>query len=84
MGISHLSPGTVLQTLMMKDLAEHRLARRIDYGFGEPRYRLMNDLDERVTVVIVRRGLINEWIIATHQSYVWLLDGIKRLIQTWH
>jgi CelD/BcsL family acetyltransferase involved in cellulose biosynthesis len=37
--IAHLSPGTVLQTLMMKDLIENKLARRIDYGFGEPRCR---------------------------------------------
>ena len=56
--IGHLSPGTVLQTLMMKDLTENKLARRIDYGFDEPRYRLTNDLDERVTAVMVRRGMI--------------------------
>jgi CelD/BcsL family acetyltransferase involved in cellulose biosynthesis len=76
--IGYLSPGTVLHTLMMKDLAEHKLVRRIDYGFGEPRYRLTNDLDERVTAVMVRKGLINQSLIGTHFSYVRLVDGVKR------
>lgn len=79
--IGHLSPGTVLQTLMMKDLAEHKLACRIDYGFGEPRYRLTNELDERVTVVMVRRGVINRSAIAAHLSYVRLLNGVKRVVR---
>jgi hypothetical protein len=76
-----LSPGTVLQTLMMKELVEHKLARRIDYGFGEPRYQLTNDLDERVTAVMVRRGMINQSMIAAHLSYVRLLDGVKCLMR---
>jgi hypothetical protein len=80
--IAHLSPGTVLQTLMMKDLVEHRLAQRIDYGFGEPRYRLTNDIDERVTVIALRRGMVNQSLIASHRSYVLLLNGAKRLVQT--
>jgi uncharacterized membrane protein YkvA (DUF1232 family)/CelD/BcsL family acetyltransferase involved in cellulose biosynthesis len=79
--INHLSPGTVLQTLMMKDLAEHRLARLIDYGFGEPRYRLTNELNERVSVVMVRRGRVNESLIGAHREYVRLVDGVKRLVR---
>jgi CelD/BcsL family acetyltransferase involved in cellulose biosynthesis len=79
--IGRLSPGTVLHTLMMKDLAEHKLARRIDYGFGEPRYRLNNDLDERVTAITVRRGMINQSLIGTHLSYVQLVDAVKRLVR---
>lgn len=77
--IGHLSPGTVLQTLMMKDVAEHKLARRIDYGFGEPRYRLTNDIDERVTVLMVRRGMINKSLVAAHLWYARFVDGVKRL-----
>jgi len=79
--IAHFSPGTVLQTLMMRDLAENKLVRRIDYGFGEPRYRLNNDIDERVSVVMVRKGLINQSLIASHMSYVRVLEGIKRLMR---
>jgi CelD/BcsL family acetyltransferase involved in cellulose biosynthesis len=79
--IGHLSPGTVLQTLMMKDLVEHKLARRIDYGFGEPRYRLTNDLDERVTVIALRTGIVNQSLISAHRSFVRSLNGIKRLVQ---
>jgi CelD/BcsL family acetyltransferase involved in cellulose biosynthesis len=78
--IGHLSPGTVLHTLMMKDLAEHKLARRIDYGFGEPRYRLTNDLDERVTAVMVRKGMINQSLIGMHFTYIRFLDTVKRLV----
>jgi uncharacterized membrane protein YkvA (DUF1232 family) len=77
--IGHLSPGTVLQTLMMRDLAEHKLARIIDYGFGEPRYRLTNELDTRASVIMVRRGLLNECLIGAHSSYSRLVNGIKRV-----
>jgi len=79
--IGHLSPGTVLQTLMMKDLVEHKLARRIDYGFGEPRYRLSNDLDERVTAIVVRRGWINQSLLTAHLSYERLLERVKHLVR---
>jgi hypothetical protein len=80
--IGHLSPGTVLQTLMMKDVVEHKLARRIDYGFGEPRYRLTNDLDERVTAIVLRRGWMNQSFLSAHQSYVRLLNGVKYLVRS--
>ncbi len=77
-GISRLSPGTVLHTLMMKDLIENRLARRIDYGFGEPKYRLHNDMDERVHAILVRNGGINSSLVAAHGSFAKMIDGVKR------
>ena len=49
--IEHLSPGTVLHTMMMRDIIDAKVVRRVDYGFGEPRYRLGNQLEERVTVM---------------------------------
>ncbi len=79
--IAHFSPGTVLQTLMMKDLIENKLARRIDYGFGEPRYRLNNDIDERVCAIMLRKGPYTRSLIAAHRSYSWVLNTVKRLVQ---
>jgi hypothetical protein len=82
--IGHLSPGTVMQTLMMKDLAEQKLVRRIDYGFGEPRYRLINDVDQRVTAIMLRKGIVNQSAIIAHLSFVRLLGGVKRLKRIGH
>jgi CelD/BcsL family acetyltransferase involved in cellulose biosynthesis len=79
--IGHLSPGTVMQTLIMKDLAEHNLVRRIDYGFGEPRYKMTNDVDQRATVVLIRRGIINRSVIIAHLFYGWLVDAVKRVVR---
>ena len=75
--MSRLSPGTVLQTLMMKDLAEHRLVRRIDYGFGEPQYRLANLIDERVTAILIRKSAINRLLIGSHRLFVRFLEAVK-------
>ena len=70
-----------MQTLMMKDLAEHNLVGRIDYGFGEPRYKMTNDVDQRATVLLIRRGIINSSVIIAHLSYGWLLDAVKRFVR---
>ena len=78
--LGRFSPGTVLHVLMVKDLIEHKLAHRIDYGFGEPRYRLTNEIDERVNAIVVRKGFLNQSRIASHMSYVWLVDKAKRLM----
>ncbi len=82
--IAHLSPGTVLQTLMMKDLAEHKLVRRIDYGFGEPRYRLNNDVDERVRVILLRKGVRNQSLIGAHRAYARFMDSVKHIVRRHH
>ena len=66
---------------MMKELAEQQIIRRIDYGFGEPRYRLANDVDERVSVVMVRKEMINQSLIAAHGSYERLVKVIKRVLR---
>ncbi|HEX3486192.1 MAG TPA: GNAT family N-acetyltransferase [Micropepsaceae bacterium] len=76
--ISRLSPGTVLQTLMMKDLIEQTDIRRIDYGFGEPQYRMTNDTEERITAIIVRKSFRSRSLIALHRAYVRLLNAAKR------
>jgi CelD/BcsL family acetyltransferase involved in cellulose biosynthesis len=76
--IAYLSPGTVLQTLMMQELAEEKLVQRIDYGFGEPRYRLTNDVDERVNVIMMRKTITNRSLIAAHRSYGRLVERVKR------
>src|SRR4029077_18903251 len=47
----------------------------------EPRYRLTNELNERVSVVMVRRGRVNESLIGAHREYVRLVDGVKRLVR---
>lgn len=78
--LARFSPGTVLQVLMIKDLIEHKLADRIDYGFGEPRYRLTNEIDERVNAIVLRKGLRSRSVIASHMSYLWLVDKAKRLM----
>jgi len=76
------SPGIVLQVLMAKDLIETKLARRIDYGFGEPSFRLINEVEPRVTAVLVRRDLLRRMTIAAHASFTWLALQAKRLARS--
>jgi hypothetical protein len=38
-----------------------------------------NDVDERVSVVMVRKGLINQSLIAAHRFYERLLAGVSAL-----
>ncbi len=78
--LDRLSPGTVLDTLLMRDLIENKLAHRIDYGFGEPKYRLTNNLDQRITVFLVRKNMRNRLAIMAHTSFVRLLNWIKSLV----
>jgi hypothetical protein len=66
---------------MMKELAEQKSVRRIDYGFGEPRYRLTNDVDERVRVIMARKGVINWSLVTAHGAYESLVQVTKRVIQ---
>jgi CelD/BcsL family acetyltransferase involved in cellulose biosynthesis len=79
--IGHLSPGAVLHLSMMEDLIDNRLARRIDYGFGEPKYRLNNVVDERVAVMLFRRTLPNRARILAHSAFERTLEAIKGLAE---
>jgi CelD/BcsL family acetyltransferase involved in cellulose biosynthesis len=77
--IERLSPGIVLQMLMMEDLISHRLARRIDYGFGEPKYRLTNSVDQRANVTLLPKNAWSRSAISAHASFVRLTDYARRL-----
>jgi mono/diheme cytochrome c family protein len=79
--IDHLSPGTVLHTLMMRDIIDAKVVRRVDYGFGEPRYRLGNQLEERVTVMLVRRTIANWSGIMAHATFDGAIDAMKQLLR---
>jgi len=79
--IEHLSPGTVLHTLMMRDLIDAKVVRRVDYGFGEPRYRLGNQLEERVTVMLVRRTIANWSGIMAHATFDGAIDVMKQMLR---
>ena len=78
--LDHLSPGTVLHTLMMRNLAEEHMVRRIDYGFGEPRYRLGNALEERVLVMLVRRTVGNLSGIMAHATFDGVVNAMKHVM----
>jgi uncharacterized membrane protein len=79
--IEHLSPGTVLHTLMMRDLIDAKVVRRVDYVFGEPRYRLGNQLEERVTVMLVRRTIANWSGIMAHATFDGAIDAMKQMLR---
>jgi hypothetical protein len=79
--IARFSPGTVLNLLLIRDLIDFKLVRKIDYGYGEPRYRMTNDIDQRVTVFLVRKSMANCLAIMAHKYFVWLLNQTKRLAQ---
>jgi hypothetical protein len=79
--IARFSPGTILNLLLIRDLIDCKLVRKIDYGFGEPKYRSGNDIDQRVTVLLVRKSLTNCLAIVAHKYFVWLLNQTKRLAQ---
>jgi len=79
--LGHLSPGAVLHLSMMEDLIGNRLARRIDYGFGEPTYRSNNVVDERVAVMLFRKTLLNRVRIFAHSAFERTLAAIKGLAE---
>jgi len=79
--LDHLSPGTVLHTLMMRDIIDAKLARRIDYGFGEPRYRQGNKLEERVTAMLVRRTILNRSGIMAHATFDGMVGAVKQVLR---
>jgi hypothetical protein len=81
--IERLSPGMVLQMLMMQDLIQHRLARRVDYGFGEPKYRLTNFVDRRADVTLLQKNVWSRSTMSAHASFVRLTDCARRLTR-WH
>ena len=80
-GLNSLSPGTVLQTLMMRDVVDFKLARRVDYGLGAPRYRSLNDVDEHVTAFLVRRGMLNQLLLNAHRLCSRAMGSAKRCLQ---
>jgi hypothetical protein len=47
----------------------------------EPRYRLTNDVDERVRVIMTRKGVINWSMVTAHGAYENLVKVAKRAIQ---
>jgi CelD/BcsL family acetyltransferase involved in cellulose biosynthesis len=71
------SPGSVMQMLMMRHLTEDKRVQRIDYGFGEPKLRLTNALDQRVTAVLFRKGFRNWSSIVAHSSYSSAVNMLK-------
>jgi hypothetical protein len=62
------SPGTSLLYLLVEDLLCNRLAKHIDFGFGEPigPYRATNVIVERATVLLFQKRLLNRMRIASH------------------
>jgi len=77
--LDHLSPGTVLHVSMMEDLISNRLVKRIDYGFGEPKYKMNNALDERVNVMLIRRTVANRSSVLIHSAFQRGMDIVKRV-----
>jgi CelD/BcsL family acetyltransferase involved in cellulose biosynthesis len=80
-GMNALSPGTVLQTLLMRDLIDSRLVRRIDYRFGASRYRMLNDVDARVTAYLMRREFSNHLMVGGHRLCSGLTSLAKRRLR---
>lgn len=76
--LDHLSPGTVLHILLIKDLIEAKLVRRIDYGFGEPKSRLSTGQEERITVFLIRKTLLNSLAVMAHKTFRELIKWMKR------
>jgi hypothetical protein len=74
------SPGIVLQVMMMRDLIDQRLARRIDYGFGSPKLRLTNTLEQRAVAMLMRRTVRNRSTVAVHASYERTVSLVKRVM----
>jgi hypothetical protein len=73
------SAGTTLQYLMVDDLLRNRIARHIDFGFGEPigPYRSTNVIVERATVLLFQKSLANRMRIASHSLFSSLARCIK-------
>jgi mono/diheme cytochrome c family protein len=65
----------------MRDIIGAKVVRRVDYGFGEPRYRLGNELEERVTVMLVRRTILNWSGIMAHAAFDGAVDAMKRVLR---
>jgi hypothetical protein len=78
--LAKFSPGTVLNTLLIRDLIENKLAHKIDYGFGEPKYRMGNTIEQQVTLMLIRKSLSNHFIVGFHSLFVKLRNSMKALL----
>jgi hypothetical protein len=77
--LEHLSPGTTLQYLMAEDLINNRLARRVDYGFGEPKWPTPLDaVEERANIFLLRKSLLNSSTVFMHSNFYRVSSSVKK------
>lgn len=73
------SPGAALHHLMLQDIVHHRLACRIDYGYGMPRHGTgaLCDIEERADLLLFKKTLRNRLGIFLHSRFHRAVESLK-------
>ena len=73
------SPGAALHHLMLQDIVNHRLACRIDYGYGMPRHGTgaLCDAEERADLLLFKKTLRNRLGISLHSRFHRAVEILK-------
>jgi len=78
-----LSPGTVLLLMIQRDLAGHRPARWLDFGWGEAPYkaRFGTHSTDNASVVVLPRTFSNRTLTSAHAGFVRIRDRVRELVR---
>lgn len=78
-----LSPGTVLLLMIQRDLAGHRPARWLDFGWGEAPYkaRFGTHSTDNASVVVLPRTFSNRALTSAHAGFVRTRDRVRDIVR---
>ncbi|MEZ5444457.1 MAG: GNAT family N-acetyltransferase [Gammaproteobacteria bacterium] len=78
-----LSPGTVLLLMIQRDLAGHRPARWLDFGWGEAPYkaRFGTHSTDNASVIVLPRTYSNRALTSAHAGFVRIRDRVRDLVR---
>lgn len=77
------SPGTVLLHMLIQDLCDHRPASVLNFGMGDADYkrRFGNTQKEDVSILILRKSLVNRLRINSHSAFRSLVRLVRKLVR---
>jgi CelD/BcsL family acetyltransferase involved in cellulose biosynthesis len=77
------SPGTVLLHMLIQDLCSHRPAALLNFGLGDADYkgRFGNVRTEDVSVLVMRKSLLNRLRVGSHASFRTLVRSARDVVR---
>lgn len=79
---AELSPGTFLLFLILQDLHGYDPPKELNYGVGDAAYkqRFGEVVGTDETVLFLRRGMRNRFLMLSHSGFMAALNGVKKAI----